>query len=112
MRLPAGFKLRVRHGTRTNQWGCSVSLKAPSLGLAAAIVTAIGFGICGILFGVAPGPTAAVVSWVLHIDITGMSRSISVPQLLIGLVLVGAYVGLIVGLTAALYNRLTRGATA
>lgn len=89
-----------------------MSLKAPFLGLAAAIVIAIGFGVCGILFAIAPGPTAAVTSWVLHIDITRMSRSISVPQLLIGLVLVGAYFGLVVGLTAALYNRLTRGARA
>lgn len=89
-----------------------MSLKASSLGLAAAIVTAIGFGICGLLFAIAPAPTAAVVSWVLHIDVTGMSRSISVPQLLIGLVLVGAYFGVIVGLIAGLYNRLTRGVAA
>lgn len=81
-------------------------LKASALGLATAIVIAIGFGVCGILFAVAPGPTGAVVSWVLHIDITNMQRSIAVPQLLIGLVLVGAYFGLIVGLIAALYNRL------
>lgn len=87
-------------------------LKALSLGFAAAIVTAIGFGTCGILFLVAPGPTAAVVSWVLHIDVTGMMRSISAVQLCVGLVLVGSYFGLIVGLTAALYNRLTRAATA
>jgi hypothetical protein len=88
-----------------------MSLQATSLGIAAAIVTAIGFGLCGLLFAVAPGPTAAVVSWVLHIDITGMNRSISVPQLFIGLVLFGAYVGLAVGLTTALYNRLSRRAS-
>lgn len=87
-----------------------MTLKAPVLGLAAGVVTAIGFGICGVLFAVAPGPTAAVVSWVLHIDVTGMRQPISAPQLLIGLILVGAYFGLIVGLTAGLYNRLTRGA--
>jgi hypothetical protein len=87
-------------------------LNARSLGVATAVVTAVGFGICGILFSVAPRPMAAVVSWVLHIDITGMSRSISAGQLMIGLVLVGAYFGLIVGLTAALYNRFVREATA
>ena len=87
-------------------------LKAQSLGLAAAVVTAIAFAICGLFFAALPGPTGAVVGWVLHIDVTGMQRSISVPQLLIGLMLVGAYFGLIVGLIAALYNRLVRGATA
>ena len=85
-----------------------MKLNALSLGLAAAIVAAIGFGICGILFSVAPGPTASVVSWVLHIDITEMRRSISASQLIIGLVLVGAYVGIVVGFTAGLYNRLVR----
>lgn len=87
-----------------------MKLKALSLGFAAAIVTAIGFGICGILFSAAPGPTAAVVSWVLHIDITGMPRSVSAVQLIIGLLLVGSYFGLIVGLIATLYNRLIREA--
>ena len=87
-----------------------MKLNALSLGFAAAIVAAIGFGICGILFSIAPGPTASVVSWVLHIDITEMRRSISAPQLLIGLVLVGAYAGVVVGLTAGLYNRLARSA--
>jgi hypothetical protein len=85
-----------------------MSLRASSLGLAAAVVTAIGFGICGLLFAAAPGPTAAVVSWVLHIDITGMRREISPVQLLVGLVLVGSYFGVLVGLTAALYNRITQ----
>lgn len=83
-------------------------LKSVSLGVAAAIITAIGFGICGILFSIAPGPIGAAVSWVLHIDVTGMQRSISATQLIVGLVFVGAYVGLIVGLTAGLYNRLVR----
>ena len=85
-----------------------MSLHASSLGLAAAIVAAIGFGICGLLFTVAPDPTAAVVSWVLHADITGMRRSISPVQLIVGLMIVGAYVGLVVGFTAALYNRIAR----
>ena len=85
---------------------------ARSLGLAAAVVAAIGFGVCGILFSIAPGPMASFASWVLHIDITAMSRSMSAPQLVIGLMLVGAYVGLVVGLTAGLYNRLMRRAPA
>ena len=87
-------------------------LNARSLGLAAALVAAIAFGVCGILFSVAPGPMSSFVSWVLHIDITAMRRSMSAPQLVVGLVLVGAYVGLMVGLTAGLYNRLVRAAPA
>ena len=89
-----------------------MKLNATSLGFAAGVITAIGFGICGILFSIAGGPTAAVVSWVLHIDVTGMQRPISAVELVAGLILVGAYFGLSVGLTAALYNRLVRGPAA
>lgn len=82
-------------------------IKSLSLGLSAGVVTAIAFGICGAFFSLAPGPTSAFLSWVLHLDITGMTRPLSVPNLLAGIVLFGTYVGLAVGVTAALYNRLT-----
>lgn len=80
-------------------------LKSSALGLAAATVSAIAFGICGLFFVVAPNVTAAFMSWVLHIDITAMTRPLSVLNLLGGIVLFGAYVGMLVGVTAALYNR-------
>lgn len=78
-----------------------------SLGLSAGVITAIAFGICGVFFAVAPGPTSAFVSWVMHTDVTAMTRPLSLPNLLAGIVLFGAYVGVLVGVTAALYNRLT-----
>jgi hypothetical protein len=80
-------------------------IKATALGLAAAIITAIGFGICGVFFMIVPGPASAFVSWVLHIDMTQMTRSVSVPQLIGGILIFAGYVGLIVGFVAALYNR-------
>jgi 2TM family of unknown function (DUF5676) len=83
-----------------------VRIKSLTLGLSAGVITAIGFGICGVFFAIAPGPTSAFLSWVLHLDVTGMTRPLSVSNLLAGIVLFGAYVGLAVGLTAALYNRL------
>ena len=80
-------------------------VKSSALGLAAATITTIAFGICGLFFLVAPNVTAAFMSWVLHIDITAMTRPVSVFNLLGGIVLFGAYVGVLVGATAALYNR-------
>lgn len=82
-------------------------INSPSLGLSAGVITAIAFGICGVFFAVAPGPTSAFVSWAMHTDVTGMTRPVSVPNLLAGIVLFGTYVGVLVGVTAALYNRLT-----
>ena len=80
-------------------------IKALSLGLSTAVVVAIAFGICGIFFAVAPGPTSAFVSWVLHTDMTGMTRPIAFLDLVAGILLFSAYAGLLVGLIAALYNR-------
>jgi hypothetical protein len=82
-------------------------IKALPLGLSAAVVIAIAFGICGIFFTVAPGPTSAFVSWVMHVDVTTLTRPVSAANLVAGIVLFGAYVGLLVGLIAELYNRFT-----
>jgi LytS/YehU family sensor histidine kinase len=82
-------------------------IQAVALSAAAATVTAIAFGICGLLFAVAPGLTSAFVSWVLHVDVTTMTRPVSVANLVGGIALFGAYVGTLVGVTAALYNRFT-----
>jgi hypothetical protein len=84
-----------------------MSIKAPALGLAAATITAIAFGIWGLLFAIVPGPASAFVGWVLHIDVSEMTRPVSAWNLLGGIVLFGGYVGLFVGVTAALYNRMT-----
>ena len=82
-------------------------INASALGLAAATITAIAFGICGVFFAIAPGPTSAFVSWVLHTDVTQMTRPISPLNLIGGIALFGAYVGVFVALTAVLYNRFT-----
>jgi hypothetical protein len=82
-------------------------IKALALGLAAATITAIAFGLCGLFFVIAPGATSAFVSWVLHVDVATMAQPISAADLLGGIVLFAAYVGLLVGVTAALYNRFT-----
>lgn len=84
-----------------------MKIKSSALGLAAATVTAIAFGICGVSFAVAPGPTSAFVSWLIHLDVTGMARPVSAWNLFAGIALFGGYVGLLVGATASLYNRLT-----
>jgi len=87
-------------------------IKALALGLAAATITAIAFGLCGLFFAIAPGATSAFVSWVLHVDVSTMARPVSATNLLGGIVLFAAYVGLLVGVTAALYNRFTTPRTA
>ena len=84
-----------------------MQLKSSALGISAAIIAALAFGICGLFFALLPGPTAAFLSWVLHVDITGMTVRLSAGNLILGIGFFAAYVGLLVGLTASVYNRLT-----
>lgn len=87
-------------------------IKSRSLGLSAGTVTAIAFGICGLLFALAPASSASVMGWILHSDMTTMTHRVSAFSLLAGVVVLGIYVGLIVGVIAAFYNRLTTPRTA
>lgn len=82
-------------------------IKSLSLGFSAGTVIAIAFGVCGLFFAIAPTTAAAFVSWLIHVDMTGMTREISAFNLLAAIIVFGAYAGLLVGLIAAFYNRLT-----
>ena len=82
-------------------------INASALGFAAAVVMGVAFGICGLLFATLPGPTAAFASWVLHVDVTQMTRPVSLWNLFCGIILFAAYVGFLVGLVAKFYNRLS-----
>ncbi|HET9636366.1 MAG TPA: DUF5676 family membrane protein [Gemmatimonadaceae bacterium] len=82
-------------------------IKSRSLGLSAGTVTAIAFGICGLFFAVSPTSSAAVMGWIMHSDMTTMTHRVSAFNLIAGVIVLGIYVGLIVGLIAAFYNRLT-----
>ena len=87
-------------------------LDASRLGFATAVVMGVAFGICGVLFATLPGPTGAFASWVLHMDVTQMTRPISLWNLFCGIALFAGYVGLLVGLVASFYNRLSARAAA
>jgi len=82
-------------------------INSRALGTSAGLIAAITFVICGVLVALAPGTTSAFFGWVLHIDLSSMARPISVASFIGGLILFSAFVGLCVGLTSALYNRLT-----
>jgi hypothetical protein len=84
-------------------------INASALGFAAAVVMGVAFGICGLLFATLPGPTAAFASWVLHVDVTQITRPVSLWNLFCGIILFAAYVGFLVGLVAKFYNRLSVG---
>ena len=87
-------------------------INSRSLGLSAGTVTAIAFGICGLFFALAPASSAAVMGWIFHSDMTTMTHRVTAFNLIAGVIVLGVYVGVIVGLIAAFYNRLTTQRTA
>lgn len=83
-----------------------MTLDAKALGVAAAIVAAATYVICGLSVALSPAFTQAAFSYVLHADLTGLSRPISLASFVFGLLVFSALIGLCVYFTARLYNAL------
>ena len=54
-----------------------MDIKPSAFGLAVGIVMAAAFTICAFFVAVAPEATAAVIGYLLHINLAGLTRSIS-----------------------------------
>lgn len=73
-------------------------------GIAAGVIAAVTYVLCALVVAVAPGTTQATLSYVLHVDLTGLARPISLASFTAGLVVFGAFIGLCAFFTARLYN--------
>ena len=83
---------------KLNIWPFSLSL---------GIVTAVASIICGLLIALAPEATMAVVSYLFHIDLTGLSRTITWGGFFAGLA-VSVFVMMLGAASVAwLYDHLT-----
>ena len=78
-----------------------------ALSFASGIVAAASYIVCALAVVVAPGLTARFFSYVFHIDLTSLSRSITWGSFFGGLLCFSVGVAIHVGLTAWCYNRLT-----
>jgi hypothetical protein len=72
--------------------------------LSVGVVTAVASVICGILIALAPEATMAVVSYLFHIDLTGLSRTITWGGFFAGLVVSVLTMMLGAAATAWIYN--------
>ncbi|MGH7695123.1 MAG: DUF5676 family membrane protein [Gemmatimonadaceae bacterium] len=81
-------------------------LNARFFGLAAAVVAAVTFVICAVVVAVAPGTMQGTLSYVLHVDLTQMTRTISATSFFVGLVVFAAFFFVCAYCIAALYNAL------
>jgi hypothetical protein len=85
-----------------------MTIQSKTLGTASALVAGATFVICALAVAVAPAATAGFLGWVLHIDLSSMPRHVSIANFFGGLIIFSVFVGLCVGCTAWLYNKLRR----
>ena len=84
-----------------------MKLNVRALSFASAIVAAVSFILCALAVALSPALTSRFFSFVFHIDLTSLSRSITWASFFGGMLLFSVGVAIHVGLTAWCYNRLT-----
>ena len=83
-------------------------IDARAFGLAAGLTAAVLFILCATAVVVAPGSTTSVASFLIHMDLSGMSRSMTLTSFVGGLLAWSVGTGLTFGLAGVLYNRFTQ----
>jgi hypothetical protein len=83
----------------------STSLETSAFGLAGASIAALLFTICAVAVALAPEASVASASYMIHLDLTGVSRSITWGSFFLGLICWSLGTGLVFATTAAFYNR-------
>ena len=83
-----------------------MKLKASSFGVAVGIVGSAAFTICSFFVAVAPEATAEFIGFLLHINLTGLSRSISWESYFAGVIGLGVWSGLLAAAAVRIYNLL------
>ena len=75
-----------------------------AFGLSVGVVVAAAFTICSFFVAIAPEATAEFIGYLLHINLAGLTRSITWPSYLAGVLGLGIWTGLWAAIAAAIYN--------
>jgi len=81
-----------------------MKLKVWGFGLAVGAAVAAAFTICAFFVAIAPQATEEFIGYLLHINLTGLSRPISWPSYIAGVLGLSIWAGLWAGVAAKLYN--------
>lgn len=80
-------------------------INSRAFGLAAGTMAAMLFTLCAVAVAIAPSATTALASTLIHLDLSGMSRTITLASFVIGLVSWTLASGLVFYGVGGLYNR-------
>jgi hypothetical protein len=87
----------------------AVDVKA--LTITGTIVAAVSYTICAVLVALSPQGMATISSYILHMDIASIGRTVTLATGFIGGVLFTAIVAIFCAVSGWLYNRLARPLT-
>lgn len=85
----------------------ALRLSVRSLFLATAIASGIAYLVCVLFLTVAPQATMAFFSYVLHANLSGITRSVTWGSFIVGLLIWFVGTGLYAAFVARLYNKLS-----
>ena len=81
-------------------------LDTRSFTIAAGMTAAMLFVLCAAAVAIAPGPTTAVFGYIVHLDVSGMRRELTLASFIVGLIAWTLGTALTFGFAAMIYNRL------
>jgi hypothetical protein len=85
-------------------------LDARAFGVAAGVTAGVVFIVCSLAVAIAPGPATAFASYLVHMDLSGLPRTLTLRSFLGGLVAWTLGTGLMLGFAAWVYDRLIAAA--
>jgi hypothetical protein len=85
-------------------------LDTRAFAIAGGLTAALLFTLCAAAVAIAPGPTTAFFGYIVHLDMSGMRRELSVASFIVGLIAWTLGTALTFGVAAMLYNRLIESA--
>jgi hypothetical protein len=86
-----------------------MKLDVRAFGVAAGATGAVLFVICALAVAIAPDATTAFAGHLIHVDLSGMSRTLTLGSFVGGLICWSVGTALTFSLVAAIYNRLAKG---
>ena len=87
-------------------------LNTRAFALAAGLTAAALFVLCAIAVALAPGSTTAFAGFLIHADLSGIARTLTLASFVGGLCIWAVGTGLVFALVAWIYNRLLAGGAA
>lgn len=98
--LPSTHHHEHRHAHRNS----AIKLSVRSLAIATGIITALVYTICVLFIAIAPQPTMAFFSYVLHTELSGLTRVVTLGSFIVGLLFWSWGTAIYAAAIAGLYN--------